>query len=143
MTRITFLAFVLPIMLSTGLHSVHLASRHGYFSLRHWVQLILAPLCIAMGVLVIIVAIDTVYFRGKMAQIVVTPYNNLLYNLSPENLAEHGLHPRWLHAVVNLPMVVGPGLVFYSILAVKRVMYQGKDRQSPQVLISRSPYSIF
>lgn len=38
---------------------------------------------------------------------VVPPINALLYNMKTENVAQHGLHPRWLHAVVNLPMIVG------------------------------------
>lgn len=38
---------------------------------------------------------------------VVPPINALLYNVKTDNVAQHGLHPRWLHAVVNLPMIVG------------------------------------
>lgn len=38
---------------------------------------------------------------------VVPPINALLYNVKTENVAQHGLHPRWLHAVVNLPMMIG------------------------------------
>lgn len=39
----------------------------------------------------------------------IAPLNSFLYNLQEENLAEHGLHPRWLHAVVNAPMLLGIG----------------------------------
>ncbi|UTT90576.1 hypothetical protein NDA17_007397 [Ustilago hordei] len=38
---------------------------------------------------------------------IIPPINALLYNLKTENVAQHGLHPRWLHAVVNLPMMIG------------------------------------
>ncbi|TKY88841.1 hypothetical protein EX895_002082 [Sporisorium graminicola] len=38
---------------------------------------------------------------------VIPPLNALLYNVKTDNVAQHGLHPRWLHAVVNLPMMVG------------------------------------
>lgn len=38
---------------------------------------------------------------------VVPPVNALLYNVKTDNVAQHGLHPRWLHAVVNFPMMVG------------------------------------
>ncbi|SPO30997.1 related to SMP3 - alpha 1,2-mannosyltransferase involved in glycosyl phosphatidyl inositol biosynthesis [Ustilago trichophora] len=38
---------------------------------------------------------------------VIPPVNALLYNAKTENVAQHGLHPRWLHALVNLPMMVG------------------------------------
>ncbi|KAL6071018.1 Mannosyltransferase [Balamuthia mandrillaris] len=55
----------------------------------------------------------------------ITPLNSLLYNARPENLAQHGLHPNYLHAVVNMPMLFGPMLLLllisvkhYSILPV-------------------------
>ena len=38
----------------------------------------------------------------------ITPLNNLSYNLSPTNLAEHGLHPWYQHALANLPQLLGP-----------------------------------
>ncbi|XP_014364896.2 GPI mannosyltransferase 4 [Papilio machaon] len=36
---------------------------------------------------------------------VVTPLNFLRYNMDTKNLKEHGLHPRWLHLVVNIPLL--------------------------------------
>lgn len=39
---------------------------------------------------------------------VITPLNNLLYNMSPANLAQHGLHPWYQHLLVNLPQLLGP-----------------------------------
>ena len=38
------------------------------------------------------------------------PLRSLLYNLSPTNLASHGLHPRYTHLLVNLPMLLGPAV---------------------------------
>ena len=38
------------------------------------------------------------------------PLRSLLYNLSPTNLATHGLHPRYTHLLVNLPMLLGPAV---------------------------------
>jgi len=40
--------------------------------------------------------------------LVITPLNNLRYNLNPNNLAEHGIHPRWYHTVLNMPFLFGP-----------------------------------
>ena len=37
----------------------------------------------------------------------------MAYNL----VAEHGLHPRWLHLVVNLPMIATPALLYYVLRA--------------------------
>lgn len=36
---------------------------------------------------------------------VVTPLNFLRYNSDTGNLKKHGLHPRWLHVVVNVPLL--------------------------------------
>ncbi|XP_042223833.1 GPI mannosyltransferase 4-like isoform X2 [Homarus americanus] len=38
---------------------------------------------------------------------IVTPVNFLLYNANENNLATHGLHPYYLHLVVNLPLLHG------------------------------------
>ncbi|KAI9278949.1 Alg9-like mannosyltransferase family-domain-containing protein [Phascolomyces articulosus] len=40
--------------------------------------------------------------------LVLTPLNNILYNANVENLKEHGLHPRYLHLLVNFPLLYGP-----------------------------------
>lgn len=37
----------------------------------------------------------------------ITPLNALRYNTQSSNLAQHGLHPRWLHVIVNAPMILG------------------------------------
>lgn len=42
---------------------------------------------------------------------VVTPLNNLRYNLATGNLALHGLHPWYQHALVNLPQLLGPAAI--------------------------------
>ncbi|CUS11415.1 unnamed protein product [Tuber aestivum] len=42
---------------------------------------------------------------------IITPINNLLYNASPANLSNHGLHPRWTHFLVNLPQLLGPAIL--------------------------------
>jgi GPI mannosyltransferase 4 len=42
---------------------------------------------------------------------VITPLNNLRYNLSTGNLAAHGLHPWYQHVLANLPLLLGPGFL--------------------------------
>ena len=42
---------------------------------------------------------------------VITPLNNFLYNVSPSNLAQHGIHPWYQHVLVNLPQLIGPAAV--------------------------------
>jgi len=40
--------------------------------------------------------------------LVITPLNALLYNLDSDNLSRHGLHSRFTHLLVNMPMLFGP-----------------------------------
>ena len=63
------------------------------------------------------VVTDTAYFSGKEffdesvwipRNWIVTPWNSFSYNARVENLAAHGLHPRYLHAAVNGPLMFGP-----------------------------------
>jgi phosphatidylinositol glycan class Z len=45
----------------------------------------------------------------------ITPLNNLMYNLSSTNLAQHGLHPWYQHAFVNLPQLIGPASILLFV----------------------------
>jgi phosphatidylinositol glycan class Z len=36
---------------------------------------------------------------------VVTPLNFVRYNIDPENTANHGVHPKYLHVLVNIPLL--------------------------------------
>lgn len=45
---------------------------------------------------------------------VITPLNNLLYNVSPANLAQHGLHPWYQHLLANLPLLLGPATLLLA-----------------------------
>jgi GPI mannosyltransferase 4 len=53
-----------------------------------------------------LIAWDTAWFRSE--KWVLAPWENMVYNMDPSNLAKHGTHPRWLHALVNAPMLFGP-----------------------------------
>lgn len=67
------------------------------------------PLCAAA----VFIAADTYYFRGSFAEIVITLYNFIKYNLSIGNLADHGLHPNWSRVGVDPPMLVGPLFMWF------------------------------
>ncbi|KAI0684909.1 Alg9-like mannosyltransferase family-domain-containing protein [Cytidiella melzeri] len=143
MTRITFVAFALPVALQALFLSLQLAKISGRFSLVRWIKSVTVPLCVGFVALYGAVALDSVYFLGSLGRQVFTPYNNLLYNISADNLAKHGLHPRWLHVAVNLPMMVGPGLVIYGLLAAKRVLTASwldttKHQPSSQLVVNRT-----
>jgi phosphatidylinositol glycan class Z len=76
----------------------------------------------------------------SVGDIVITPLNNLLYNLNVDNLAQHGIHPRYTHLIINLPMLYGPlaiaGILYIPTLFVKmstndnnnhKHLFYGKD----------------
>ncbi|PHZ16603.1 uncharacterized protein RHIMIDRAFT_266485 [Rhizopus microsporus ATCC 52813] len=53
--------------------------------------------------------------------IVITPVNNLLYNMNAKNLQLHGIHPRYTHLAINLPLLFGP-LAIQSLLEIPSVL---------------------
>ncbi|KAH8894905.1 GPI mannosyltransferase 4 [Thozetella sp. PMI_491] len=69
----------------------------------------------ALFTTVVAIALDTAFYTPHsitwsdlLWHPVVTPLNNFLYNVSPSNLAQHGLHPWYQHLLVNLPQLIGP-----------------------------------
>lgn len=51
--------------------------------------------------------------RSISSKPVLSPLNALLYNFKLSNLSEHGLHPRWLHLIVNTPLLFGLPIVAF------------------------------
>ncbi|CAK3836890.1 glycosyltransferase family 22 [Lecanosticta acicola] len=83
------------------------------------------PIMLGVGFLTAAVAItmDTEFYAQRRPHIrelhkaaVITPWNNLIYNLDEANLAEHGLHPFWQHFTANLQQLIAPAtpLVLFS-----------------------------
>ncbi|KAJ9154716.1 Mannosyltransferase [Pleurostoma richardsiae] len=104
--RITFPTF----LLIPGLRLIP------YFWKRPWA--LLAMLVAASLTTILAVILDTAFYTPHplswmdlIRHPVFTPLNNLLYNVSPENLAKHGLHPWYQHLLVNLPQLIGPTAV--------------------------------
>jgi phosphatidylinositol glycan class Z len=62
------------------------------------------------------VAADTLWYGAEAP--VWTPLNAALYNSRTENLSQHGLHPRWTHLVVNMPLLFGPMAVVALLVCV-------------------------
>ncbi|CAG8480146.1 5028_t:CDS:10 [Ambispora leptoticha] len=58
--------------------------------------------------------LDFLEIVSLSGNVILTPINNVLYNLDANNLAEHGLHPRYVH-VINYFMLFGP-LGIYNII---------------------------
>jgi GPI mannosyltransferase 4 len=69
----------------------------------------------------IIIMLDTMYYDSDSYDFFsfVTPWNAFSYNSKTENLAKHGLHPRWTHAIVNMFILFGPMALVYYTNAIK------------------------
>lgn len=65
----------------------------------------------ALAAFLVALTADTLFFHGSFRAPVLTPLHNLAYNTDTANLAHHGLHPRWTHLLVNLPLLLGPAVV--------------------------------
>ncbi|KAI8877059.1 glycosyltransferase family 22 protein [Backusella circina FSU 941] len=68
-------------------------------------------------------AMTNIRVQGHM---VLTPLNNLMYNLNADNLAKHGIHARYTHFAVNLPLLYGP-LVINALLYIPHLYAIVKD----------------
>lgn len=69
----------------------------------------------ALSTAFVAITLDTAFYTSHQISWVdlvhhpvITPLNNLIYNISPENLAQHGLHPWYQHILFNLPQLIGP-----------------------------------
>ena len=79
---------------------------------------------------------DSLYFSwNKNFQITLTPMNLIKYNLNEINLRLHGEHPRYLHLLVNCPLLFGPlSLVFLfaTFLIAKQTYYSLENKDNAQ-----------
>jgi hypothetical protein len=125
-TRITLLSFVLPIWIAILYETCS-------SNLPAFIRLWTPAITTAAGIAGTISALDSLYFRSSVLDLVITPLNFLKYNLSLENLNEHGIHPRWLHSVVNFPIILGPSLLIAGARAGWQVL-----KGNPEVKENRS-----
>lgn len=72
------------------------------------------------------------YFLERVASmIVVTPYNFIIYNTNPSNLAKHGLHNYYHHILINVPFVFGLVGIFAYLDAVSLITRRKNLRAIP------------
>lgn len=69
----------------------------------------------ALTTTLVAITLDTAFYLPEpikwadlISRPVITPLNNLMYNIDTDNLAQHGLHPWYQHLLVNIPMLIGP-----------------------------------
>lgn len=116
--RPTFMAFALPpvffwVHRGIGCKTVR-------FSEFHYRMLLFVLYSVVFTCLFI--TVDSFYFGYiSLAEIqlldvsinsfVVTPFNFIKYNMDVTNLSDHGLHPRFMHLLINIPLL-------YNVLGV-------------------------
>ena len=52
--------------------------------------------------------------------------NSVFFYYRSDNLAEHGIHPRYMHALINSPLLFGP-LVAFAIVSLY-IAYHVKNK---------------
>lgn len=128
--RPTFVAFALiPIFFwlyrGIGTKSVTVVQFHS--------RLLMFVLC-SIPTFLSVILIDSFYYGyitwGEIGMLdvsinnfVFTPLNFIRYNLNPKNLAKHGLHPRFLHGLVNIPLLFNV-LGFCSMFSLLQYIYR-------------------
>ena len=137
-TRLTFVAFAAPLILRA------LGIAFQQMKTLKRVSYVVLPATTTLSTVVTFIALDTWFFNRSLHNLPLTPFNFLKYNLSPDNLAQHGLHPRWLHLVVNFPMIVGPFLAIQCVGCLREAFWRGPqsaDKKIPSAdIISRGAY---
>lgn len=128
--RPTFIGFAFPpifFWLQRGLNSLGFS----HFHLRLFLLVISS-----LPALLIFIFVDSIYYgtlntldfvkNGLMLrQFVVTPFNFILYNIDSSNLSNHGLHPRFTHLLVNVPLLYGilGATTLFSLLNIFKRYY--------------------
>lgn len=99
---------------------------------RHVLKALLWFLVGAALMTIIGVLTDSLYFQSlnwqhirdlsiTLNQLTLTPWNNLRYNMNVDNLSQHGIHARWTHVVVNMPLLYLPLLLILAqVLSTSR-----------------------
>lgn len=123
--RPTFLIFGMPIVffwLLRGMGTKRISFMH--FNIR-----MVALTVTAIPSLLFFILMDSLYF-GYLSwsdihvldiglnNFVVTPLNFVLYNIDPQNTGQHGIHPKYLHLLINIPLL-------YNILGVVSIFSFG------------------
>ncbi|XP_043789569.1 GPI mannosyltransferase 4 [Apis laboriosa] len=133
--RPTFIAFAfIPIFfwLQRGLGSKSVG--FGHFHVR-----IFTFIACGIPTTIFFILVDSFYFGYlTMAEIgnldismnnfVVTPLNFLRYNSNTKNLQNHGLHPHYLHFIVNVPLLYNV-LGVIGLLTFGKMLYSGLKAQ--------------
>ncbi len=78
--------------------------------------------------------------QALATKVTITPWNFIKYNVNSDNLAQHGIHPRFLHFLVNTPLLFGIVAVFpaFSLIQIVggfcRKELKGSNRVANQTI---------
>ncbi|XP_067627752.1 GPI mannosyltransferase 4 [Eurosta solidaginis] len=152
--RPTFLVYGAPIVFYWLLRGMGTRSiTFGDFNLR------MLLFCLsAIPALIFFILCDSFYYKyltiGELQMLQVginnflsTPWNFIKYNLNAKNTADHGIHPKYIHILVNIPLLYNVlgiiALVSFGQLMFRffRAEYQGLPRA--QSIISLMSSAIF
>lgn len=92
------------------------------------------------------IIIDSLYFTWTHERLVfvIAPLNALLYNTKTSNLADHGLHPHYLH-LINLVILFGPvgiiGVKNAAQLQVRMLFGRRQIGKSDSLVVQQSKYN--
>jgi phosphatidylinositol glycan class Z len=131
-TRFTFVFFAIPVMLYFLWEALGTTQTWSFVFQR-----ILVTALSFVVVSAYIVYLDSKFYAsrtpdGETIGVVLTPVNALLYNSRVANLKDHGLHPRWTHAFVNMFLLYGPLtlMAYLSLVTPIDCEESGKTRKS-------------
>ncbi|BGP25863.1 phosphatidylinositol glycan, class Z [Rhodotorula toruloides] len=138
-TRITFVAFTAPLVLDTARHLALQPSRTPQSPLLRLAKRSYPILLAFLATAVTCALADTMYFSStespSSSRLILAPLNLLRYNLLTSNLAEHGLHRRYMHVLVNWPMLFGAGLAIIPTAALPRAKESDLKREERRRVI--------
>ena len=109
-TRITYPGFVAPFLI--------LQLYRKMIKLPKLTTIVFYSKCLIgfVTLTILFVVIDTlVYNNGLFYPLRLPVLDNLIYNTKTENLAQHGLHPRYTHFLINMPFIYGPFFIEWLI----------------------------
>ncbi|ETO28749.1 hypothetical protein RFI_08378 [Reticulomyxa filosa] len=118
--RFTFVVFAFPYLLFLTFDNLIIWRNLSEQKVAVWKMTLYSSWCslvLLISFLItsaIIVQWDNDYFyRGQRNGIaLITPIQALLYNSKTDNLSAHGIHPFYLHLVINMQMLFGPMFVY-------------------------------
>ena len=106
-------------------------SMHYHVFLGRIISLIVGAFVSASSALILF---DSYYYNNGFSflidlknQLVICPLNFILYNIDAKNLDQHGLHPPWLHFLVNAMILYGPLHLLATIWGLKQLFLTKGD----------------